>query len=407
VSRDPSIPLLEKFGRNLRPVSLFVGIVVGFSLMVIAGRWAGRQNLFVAYERNYQLISPEGYFYPSLNNLTELVSHVASQRKILVLVGGNSILLGVGQKTEQLWTKDLQRFLGPDFVVVNLAFRGARLTEMGAVVAEVLSKKYPRLIYVANAEPITMLLPAGGLYGYLNWQAQASGKLAKINPGSEEAQMVVADRSREFLSEAALRGYFDYLSYASDLWNYIGYNYLFTVFNSLKTPPERFFEARKNSQDQEGNVPPIPERFTLPEQGMWIIRTFLKSFVKEDAQGELSINRGVSDEFMRSARVAIPDSFKMQTLILLTYNAPFYVNQLSKEEYSAYKFTFSQGKYWLRKAGYNSAIIGLDFTNDDFADRGHLTGSGGQKMARDIAPVIQGMAAQLGYLPAASAKKYP
>jgi hypothetical protein len=31
--------------------------------MVFAGRWAGKQNLFVAYERSYPLISPEGYFY--------------------------------------------------------------------------------------------------------------------------------------------------------------------------------------------------------------------------------------------------------------------------------------------------------------------------------------------------------
>src|SRR5258708_3802316 len=110
--------------------------------MVLGGRWAGKQNLFTAYQRSYPLISPEGYFCPSLDNLTELVSHVVSKRKILVLVGGNSVLLGVGQKKELLWTKELQRLLGPDFAVVNLAFRGARPTEMGAVVAEVLSKKY-------------------------------------------------------------------------------------------------------------------------------------------------------------------------------------------------------------------------------------------------------------------------
>src|ERR1700722_20319022 len=148
MSRDPSTPTLEKFARRLKPVPVFVGMIVGFSLMMLAGRWAGKQNLFVSYERNFPLISPEGYFYPSLDNLTELVSHVASKQKILVLVGGNSVLLGVGQKKEQLWTKELQRVLGPDFVVVNLAFRGAYLTEMGAVVADVLSKKYPRLIYV-------------------------------------------------------------------------------------------------------------------------------------------------------------------------------------------------------------------------------------------------------------------
>ena len=53
MNRDSSIPLLEKFGQRLSPVSVFIGIVVGFSLMVLAGRWAGKQNLFIAYERNY------------------------------------------------------------------------------------------------------------------------------------------------------------------------------------------------------------------------------------------------------------------------------------------------------------------------------------------------------------------
>ena len=125
MSRELPAPLLEKFGQRLRPVLVFIGIFAGFSLMVFAGRWAGKQNLFVGYERSYPLISPEGYFYPSLDNLTELVSHVASPRKILVLVGGNSVLLGVGQKKDQLWTKELQRDLGPDFVVVNLAFAAA------------------------------------------------------------------------------------------------------------------------------------------------------------------------------------------------------------------------------------------------------------------------------------------
>src|ERR1700675_4902887 len=152
MSRDSSIPLLEKLGQRLNPVSVFIGIVVGFGLMVVAGIRAGKQNLFIAYERNYPLISPEGYFYPSLDNLTELVSHVASKRKILVLVGGNSVLLGVGQKKEQLWTRELQLLLGPDFAVVNLAFRGAYMTDMGAIVAQVLSKKYTRLIYFTNEQ---------------------------------------------------------------------------------------------------------------------------------------------------------------------------------------------------------------------------------------------------------------
>jgi hypothetical protein len=407
MSRESPIPLLEKFGQRLNPVGVFIGICLGFSLMVLAGHWAGKQSLFVAYERSYPLIAPEGYFYPSLNNLTELVSHAVSKRKILVVVGGDSVLLGVGQKKDQLWTKELQRVLGPDFAVVNLAFRGARPTEMGAVVAEALSKKYTRLIYVADAEPMSMLLPlAGGPYAYLNWEAQASGELPKGTPHSD-VKAFAANRGAEPSTEGSMRGYFDFWSHASDLWNYIGYKYLFTVFNSLKVPPERFFEARSSSQDLEADVLPIPQRFSLQGQSMRILRTFIDLWVEKDAKGDFRINPGVLAEFERLARVAFSDAFKPRTLILLVYNAPYFTNQLSKDEYAAYEFAFSQGVSLLQKAGYHSALIGRNWTDDDFADRAHLTASGGQKMASAIAPEIRSMAVQLGYLPATSKELGP
>jgi hypothetical protein len=76
-------------------------------------------------------------------------------------------------------------------------------------------------------------------------------------------------------SEGPIRSYFDFWSHASDLWNYIDYKYVFTVFNSLKAPPERFFEARSSSQDQEADVLPIPQRFTLQGQSMRFLRMFI------------------------------------------------------------------------------------------------------------------------------------
>lgn len=378
--------------------------------MVLAGRWAGKQNLFLAYERNYPLISPEGFFYPSLNNLTELVSHETPKSEILVLVGGNSVFLGVGQKKEQLWTNELQRSLGQNFKVVNLAFRGALPMEMAGIVAEVLSKKYPRLIYVTNHDsPMAMGPPAGDkTYEYLFWQAEASGKLLNSTPRSKEiGKAFFGDdaKLRERMTEAALRGYIDYWSHASDLWNYIGYNFVFTVFNFLKYPPERFFEARKASQDQQPDIPPIPDRFTLNEQNMEIVRSFARYAVEKDANGEFRIKPAVSEAFMRDARAAFPDTFKPRTLVVISYNAPYYANQLSKDEYASYQFVYDQGISWLQKAGYRSELVGPDLTDEDFADRVHLTSSGGQKMARTIAPEIQSMAVQLGYLPAASGKQ--
>lgn len=405
MSRKHHVPLLERFGRRLSPFWVLFGIVAGFVLMVQAGRWAGRRNLFSGYQRSYIWISAEGYFYPSLNNLTRLINAVADPGKTLVLVGGDSVLVGVGQPKEQVWTRELQRLLGPDFKVVNVAFRGAGPTEMGAVVAEVLSKRYRRLIYIARDDmPLLIGPPSGFTYSYLFWQAMASGGLLNFAPRLEEFKLTQ-------MSEPSLRGYFDYWTHASDLWNYIGYNYLFTVFDPLKYPPERFFTPVRKLDDeayQNTALLPIPERFLhLKEQSMQIIRSVFQNRVISDPRGELSIAPGVLAAFTRDAQAAFPDALKHRTLILLSYNAPYLTRQLSRDEYAAYDFIYHQGAMRLQQAGYHSMLVGSDWSDEDFADRVHLSPFGGQKMAREIAPEIRAMAFQLGYIPTVAATRYP
>jgi hypothetical protein len=134
---------------------------------------------------------------------------------------------------------------------------------------------------------------------------------------------------------------------------------------------------------------------------MQIVRSLFKFSVEKSAGGELGIKPTVFDSFMRDARMAFPDAFKPRTLILLVYNAPYFSDQLSQDEHAAYDFAFSQGISCLQKAGYRSVLIGPDLINEDVADRVHLAASGGQKMARDVAPEVRAMAVQLGYLPAA------
>lgn len=209
------------------------------------------------------------------------------------------------------------------------------------------------------------------------------------------------------MSEPSLRGYFDYWTHASDLWNYIGYNYLFTVFNPLKYPPDRsFYPIRKLDDEayQGAVILPIPERFMrLKEQSMQIIRSVFQNRVIGDARGEFMVSPAVSESFTRDAQAASPDALKRRTLILLSYNAPYLTRQLSKDEYAAYDFIYHQGAIWLQRTGYHSVVVGSDWSDEDFADRVHLSPFGGRKMAREIAPEIRAMAFQLGYFPAPSA----
>ena len=59
---------------------------------------------------------------------------------------------------------------------------------------------------------------------------------------------------------------------------------------------------------------------------MQILRMSIDLRVKKDAKGDFRINPDISAEFDRLARVAFSDSFKPRTLILLVYNAPYFVH---------------------------------------------------------------------------------
>jgi hypothetical protein len=402
MSRKTSIPLLEKFSHRLRPFWLFSGIAIGLSFMVIAGHWAGKQNPYFGFQRHHRLISPESFYYPSLDNLTALVRHSTSKKQILVIVGGSSVLIGESQKEKEIWTAELQRLLGPDFKVINLAFRSAEWTEMGAVVAEVLSKEFPRIIYVADQVPMNTYPIVPETYAYLFWQAQASGKLLKFQPRSDKLKETILfakdPQLRGRMTEEALRGFIDYWTHASDFWNYVGYNYFFTVKNSLATN-KRFFEPRKNYVDRTEDVLPIAERFKeMNEQRVQIVRGLGSNSVQRDTKGQLRLRPGLIDVFLSYQQNALPNVLKAKTLIILTYMAWHYSHQLSADEYAAYEFVFSQGKHWLEQAGYHSVIVGPNLTDEDYSDLLHLAASGGQKMAQEVAPEIRSMAFQLGYL---------
>jgi hypothetical protein len=135
-------------------------------------------------------ISPEGYIYPTLENLLQFVRQKAPPEKILVLAAGSSISLGAGQQNSHLWSDLLQQDLGDKFAVVNLSFRSAKFTSIGLPLLEILSQEYPRLLFVTESRPgyapewiaydsrESFFYP----YNYLLSQAWLSGKLL---PNSE------------------------------------------------------------------------------------------------------------------------------------------------------------------------------------------------------------------------------
>src|SRR5471032_41897 len=159
------------------------GLALGLIALSLVGRRVARTDYHPGFIRFFPPTSPETNYFPTLNELTAIVRGRCRPDQILVIVGGNSILQGVWQPAEEVWSKHLQDLLGDHYCVLNFAFRGAGPANGGAVVAEVLRNAYPRQIYIANEAVQTAVESIGfDPYRYLTWEAYYRGLLIDYPP---------------------------------------------------------------------------------------------------------------------------------------------------------------------------------------------------------------------------------
>src|SRR5207245_11801285 len=96
--------------------------------------------------------------------------------KIIVIVGGSSVLHGTGQAASQVWTRKLQEVLGERYQVINLALRCGRTNEFGQVAAEMLLAEYPQMIFICDCFSGDLFAEPDGLfYKYFYWDAYYKG----------------------------------------------------------------------------------------------------------------------------------------------------------------------------------------------------------------------------------------
>jgi hypothetical protein len=398
-------PSPEAPGLGWSPRWFLVGLLAGLVACAIIARVVAARGYHREFTRFHVRISPEAQYYPTLEEMRGIVRSRCRPDQVLVIVGGNSIFHGVGQPAGKIWTQELQRQLGDGYMVINFAFRGALCTDGGAVLAEVLRDEFPRQIYIANIAPFIEPAPYGHEpYRYLFKDARHRGLLIR-EPRREKH---VADFERATQSVAVryeTKGVrtLDQVLRFHDLWNWVGYNWLFTIPNP-KTPdwPQAIW-ARKRLADEENDFDELMspnERFgpaTLAAE-MAIVRGFTQLYYKKSAQGQWVLEEATKAQFMNVARLAFPDQLKARTLIMLSRNCPFYVRLLEPDEKLREELAYQDSVAAWQEAGYRSAQYGMDFLDSDYGDRTHLTVSGGVKLAGIVAAETRAMALKLGYI---------
>ena len=384
-----------------RPRFILAGFLAGLVLCALAARFVSSRGYHDNFLRFHVRLSPEAHYYPTMEEMRGIVRARCRPDQILVIVGGNSIFHGVGQPVGKVWTQHLQTLLGDQYAVVNFAFRGAMTFDAGALVAESLRDEYPRQIFITNSAPFTQPHPLGmEAYRYLFWEARSRGLLEDFAP--RDAVVAAFEAKESSLAERLERrgaGQLDRLLRYRDLWNWVGYRYLFTIQNPHTPTMPQATWPRSRFKDEEGDYESFPfsQRF-LPqnrEAEMAITRGFSGTYYELDAQGGWRLKEGVLAEFTRVAKAAVPDDLKGRTLVMLSRNSPYFLNQLTAEESRREEVAYREALAAWTALGYHAAEYGRDFAPTDYGDRTHLTSTGGRKLAEIVAAQVRQIAAGL------------
>ncbi len=125
------------------------------------GWLATANNNWPDFIRFYRAITPESFYSPTARQVAALVEARHDPQKILVILGGSSIIRGNGQRVDKLWSRSLQADLGERYVVLNLGINGEGPSGPGSYMLEMAHKRGWPVIYVGDYGP---MLPYGVLY---------------------------------------------------------------------------------------------------------------------------------------------------------------------------------------------------------------------------------------------------
>ena len=389
--------------RWLAPLPLLAGVVIAFAGCCLAGHMLARVNWLRGFQRFHPAINYMTLYYPTVSQVRSLAREALRPDKIAVVLGGNSILLGAGQGSVNLWSKHLQRLLGDDFRVLNLAQPGAGPFEFGPAAAEVLLRDHPRLIFVTDAWTVPRLpeeLPDGRPpWRYLYWQARARGLLAD-HPERDAALRRLERWRGEDFHELRRQCELDARLSFHDLWNAVTYRCASTVWCPLLAAS--WTRPRRDCPDPPLDPPPAtesrleaasPEHVPAMRKSAAVARAFFHAPDRERG-------RAPASPLPRLTREGLCPSLRGRTLLLITRSCPYYERQLTTEEKEWYYRSFAVTADLYGRAGVRAVAVGRGLSARHYVDAEHLTAEGGRRLAAEVAPLIRDLAEHLGYRPA-------
>jgi hypothetical protein len=391
---DAAKPLLS---RIIAPWPLFLGVTSSFLGCIVAGHRLAELNCYGSLSRFHPQINYLSLHYPTVAHIRALGRDRLDPGKIVVVVGGNSVLYGAARLPDSFATR-LQALLGDDYQVLNLAMCGALSAEFGATAAEVLSQDFPRLIFVSNDWPGPKWgigEPDGRPYvRYLFWEAHARRWLT--NDPVREArlhELARARRDEAAYSELRLQIRLDHTLSFRDLWTTLECTHLSTTWS--RPVARTWWKSRQSYLEQDVPSEPLPVSAleSLSDAEVKRLRTLLA--INNDLTG--GVPRFPAGALESSIKECFPEACRRRTVMLVNDPNPYFLAKLTAAERGEYYDMAAQTVAILQSTEMTSMEIGRDYPAKWFLDTVHLTGKGNARMAEQVGPIIRRIAGRLGY----------
>ena len=362
----------------LRATSFIGGFVVAMAACSLIGWQTSSVNIFRHFDRFHTRLSPESYFQPTAREVLALAHTVLSKDKINVVLGGSSVFYGVGQPEGQTIADNLRRELGDNYRVINLAMRGGAVSGIAEETAEMLIRERYRVIFVSDiAVASAVELLGSAPYEYFFWDARAQDRLIDWPPRERLLE-------QPWYSERRIGSKLNKYLYFTDLWQMIGYKYIFTLYSSLIPSP--FWQARKNLPDNEIDPPPqFRYRYTDAELRL------IKSLARLHTEQKWIEARDTFEE-------AVPDVVRHASVIAVCENSPWLLQQSSPGVQANRKIERERTVRQVMHIGPTSLLACEGFGKDDYIDRVHLSISGAAKIAPRLAEKVRDVAREKGWV---------
>jgi hypothetical protein len=364
-------------GPALRALSFALGLGIAAVCCSLIGRQMSAQNMFHDCGRFHTRLSPESFFQPTAREVYALAEDLLDRSKINVIVGGSSVFYGVGQPQGQTLADNLRRELGSDYRVINLAMRGGDVSGIAELTAEMLTRQRYHVVYVSDiAVGATPQAIGSTPYQYFYWDAKAR-KLLLDWPARDSGL------SHSWYDESVLGASLNkFLSFV-ELWNAIGYDYVFTVYSRLI--PGHFWQPRKDLPDNEID-PPDTMRYRNVEVELSLISRLAELPTKKEWQ-----------KVGTAIEVAVPDVVRRSTVLAICENSSWLLDQSTVQVRENRKLMREMMLARINEMGAAGLISCDGFEKNDYIDRVHLSIYGALKIAPRLAAKVREVAQKSGW----------